>query len=253
MRKFLTSAAIGAALLVSAGTILVSEPGLALGAAGANENSAEAALLLPAANSSANAGVLVLADDLVAEDIGDADAAKDDSAEDVAKAEAATKQAVATKPSSVAEPAAPIADMPKRTKAASLASQVREFGAPAQLDAEMQCLAGAIYFESKGESLTGQLAVAHVVLNRAASGRFPSTLCGVVYQRSQFSFIRGGRMPAIATGSQDWREAVAIAQIAKSGLWESPVGKALFFHATHVSPGWKLKRVATIENHVFYR
>jgi N-acetylmuramoyl-L-alanine amidase len=95
--------------------------------------------------------------------------------------------------------------------------------------------------------------VAHVVLNRAASGRFPSSICGVVYQRSQFSFIRGGRMPAIATGSQDWREAVAIAQIAKSGLWESPVGKALFFHATHVSPGWKLKRVATIENHVFYR
>jgi len=62
---------------------------------------------------------------------------------------------------------------------------------------ELECLAGAIYFEAKSESLEGQLAVGRVVINRAKSGRFPASYCGVVYQRSQFSFIRGGEMPSI--------------------------------------------------------
>ena len=120
-------------------------------------------------------------------------------------------------------------------------------------DAEMECLAGAVYFESKGESLAGQLAVAEVVINRAKSGRFPATLCGVVYQKSQFSFVRGGKMPAINRDSKAWRTAVAIAHIALNEHWESPVKGSLFFHATYVSPGWRLTRTGTIGNHIFYR
>jgi Cell Wall Hydrolase len=137
--------------------------------------------------------------------------------------------------------------------ASSLAELVKRHGAPDKLDAETQCLAGAVYFESKGESLPGQLAVARVVMARAASGRFPSSICGVVYQKSQFSFVRGGKMPRINTGSLQWKNAVAIAQIALDGSWKSPVEGALFFHARYVSPGWKLKRVGTIDNHIFYR
>lgn len=116
-----------------------------------------------------------------------------------------------------------------------------------------ECLAIAVYFESKSESLEGQLAVAQTVINRAQSGRFPSSLCGVVTQPSQFSFVRGGRFPALSRSSRDWREAVAIAHIARNDLWNSAVPNALFFHATHVSPGWKLKRLASLGNHVFYR
>ncbi len=256
------TAAIGAALLVSTSAFIYVEPSFAFGNADAAENAApETAILM----SAGTAGVEIIAEDLVAEDIGETDAAKDGSIEDVLKAQAAKAAAakadlakaaltpVKAKGTSAAEPAVDIIEKTKPVRASSLAAQVSQMGAPGKLDAEMHCLAGAVFFESKGESLNGQLAVAHVVLNRAASGRFPSSICGVVYQRSQFSFVRGGRMPSINTGSQDWREAVAIAQIAKSGLWESPVGKALFFHATHVSPGWKLKRVATIENHIFYR
>lgn len=121
------------------------------------------------------------------------------------------------------------------------------------LTAEQECLAGAVYFEARSESLDGQLAVADVILNRADSGRFASTVCGVVHQPGQFSFVRGGRMPAINRNSQDWREAVAIARIAEKDRWESAVSNALFFHATHVSPRWKLRRIATVGNHVFYR
>jgi spore germination cell wall hydrolase CwlJ-like protein len=121
------------------------------------------------------------------------------------------------------------------------------------LTAELECLAGAVYFEARSESLDGQLAVADVILNRADSGRFASTVCGVVHQPGQFSFVRGGRMPAINRNSQDWREAVAIARIAEKDRWESAASDALFFHATHVSPRWKLRRIATVGNHVFYR
>ena len=118
---------------------------------------------------------------------------------------------------------------------------------------ELECLAGAIYFESKSESLKGQLAVGHVIANRAASGRFPSSYCGVVYQRSQFSFVRGKSMPPIARSGMQWKNAVAIARIVDQKLAPTPVSKALFFHARRVSPGWRLTRVATLGNHVFYR
>jgi spore germination cell wall hydrolase CwlJ-like protein len=118
---------------------------------------------------------------------------------------------------------------------------------------ELECLAGAIYFESKSESLSGQLAVGHVIANRAASGRFPSSYCGVVYQRSQFSFVRGHSMPYIPRSSRDWQDAVAIAKIVDHKIHPSPMGKALYFHARRVSPGWRLARVGTLGNHVFYR
>jgi N-acetylmuramoyl-L-alanine amidase len=135
----------------------------------------------------------------------------------------------------------------------SLPELVAEQGAPEKLSEDMHCLAGAIYFESKSESLEGQYAVGRVVIARAQSGRYPSTYCGVVYQRSQFSFVRGGRMPAINENSRDWREAVAIAQLAHADAWDSPVEGAISFHATRVSPGWRLKRMARLGNHVFYR
>ena len=138
-------------------------------------------------------------------------------------------------------------------KADSLAQLVSMHDMPSTMDEETRCLAGAVYFESKGESLNGQLAVAKVVIARRDSGRFASSLCGVVYQPSQFSFVRGGRMPAIPTASRDWAEAVAIAQIAIKDAWQSPVEGALFFHARHVSPGWRMQRLAAVDNHIFYR
>lgn len=139
------------------------------------------------------------------------------------------------------------------SKSASLSALVAAQDTESALSREEECLAGAIYFESKSESLEGQHAVADVVINRSESGRFPSTICGVVYQPSQFSFVRSGHMPAIDRNSADWHEAVAVARVAMEASWDSPTGDALFFHATRVSPRWRLKRVATIGNHIFYR
>jgi len=160
----------------------------------------------------------------------------------------------------VADPLAPIAtpqatqdDTPEPEVTGDLASMVSQLRSTDPGSAELECLAGAIYFEAKSESLKGQLAVGHVIANRANSGRFPSSYCGVVYQRSQFSFVRGHSMPPIARSGLQWRNAVAIARIVDQQLQPSPVPKALFFHARRVSPGWKLTRLATLGNHVFYR
>lgn len=142
---------------------------------------------------------------------------------------------------------------PKKMSASSLAGLVGMQNVNGVLGREAHCLAGAVYFESKGESLAGQLAVAKVVMARASSGRFPSSLCGVVFQKSQFSFVRGKNMPPIDKNSRNWKNAVAISNIALSGSWKSPVEGALFFHARYVSPDWKLTRIGSVDNHIFYR
>ena len=136
----------------------------------------------------------------------------------------------------------------------SLASMVADLRGPEAGSSELDCLATGIYFESKGEPLAGQLAVGQVIANRASSGgRFPSTYCGVLFQRGQFSFIHGRSLPHVSHDKSQWQTAVAIAKIVDQGLKDSGVGKALFFHARYVSPGWHLKRVASIGNHVFFR
>lgn len=137
--------------------------------------------------------------------------------------------------------------------AATLAALVDAQVVPAELDEETKCLASTVYFESKGETFAGQLAVARVVINRSKSGRFADSLCGVVHQPSQFSFLRAGRIPEPRLGSRAWREAVAIAQIALADAWDSEVEGALYFHARRVSPGWNRDRMAAIDNHIFYR
>jgi len=150
-------------------------------------------------------------------------------------------------------PAAPAA--PVLTEAGSLRELVGMIDTAAPMDAEMRCLAGAVYFEARGEELAGQLAVAEVIVNRTEDGRFPRSYCGVVTQPGQFSFMRGSRMPAVREGSAAWTRAVAVAQIAHKGLWESEAEGAVFFHATRVRPGWSRTktRLAQIDTHIFYR
>jgi hypothetical protein len=150
---------------------------------------------------------------------------------------------------------APVTDAPTLTEAGSLHELIGMIDTDAPLSAELRCLAGAVYFEARGEALAGQLAVAQVIINRAEDGRFPRSYCGVVAQPGQFSFMRGTRMPAVREGSAAWDRAVAVAQIADKGLWESEAGSAVFFHATRVRPGWSRTktRLAQIDTHIFYR
>ena len=137
----------------------------------------------------------------------------------------------------------------------TLGELVTDMPVDIELSRDMRCLAQAVYFEARGEPLSGQLAVARVVVNRAESDAFPSDYCGVVTQRGQFSFVKGGQIPTAKIGSAAWRKAVAVAQIAHRELWDSPAKDALYFHATYVRPSWSRTKVARakIDSHIFYR
>ncbi len=140
-------------------------------------------------------------------------------------------------------------------QATSLQELVGDMPVVEELTAEMRCLAQAVYFEARGEPLAGQLAVARVVVNRATSGLYPPDYCAVVTQRSQFSFVRRGRIPEADETSPAWLRAKAIAQIAHQDLWQSDARDALYFHAAYVNPSWARRKtqLARIDTHIFYR
>jgi spore germination cell wall hydrolase CwlJ-like protein len=147
--------------------------------------------------------------------------------------------------------AQPVTETVKPT--GDLSSKVAALRASDPGSRELECLAVGIYYESKSEPLAGQLAVGQVIANRAKSGRFASTYCGVLFQRSQFSFVHGHSYAPVPRSSRQWQNAVAVAQIVDQKLHSSPVPGALFFHAKRVSPNWRMTRVGSVGNHVFYR
>lgn len=132
-------------------------------------------------------------------------------------------------------------------------------------NAERGCLAQAIYHEARGESAAGQLAVANVIVNRARSSAYPSTLCGVIYQnanlgkyRCQFTFACDGRDNAPGERSA-WARSQQLASTvyAEFATGESVgalPGSALFYHTTNVRPSWSntYNQVAQIGSHIFY-
>ncbi len=148
---------------------------------------------------------------------------------------------------------APVAATPPAIVPSSLEQLVAARPGSSDLTGEMKCLAGAIYFEARSESLEGQLAVGRVIVARTRSGRFPTSYCGVVQQPSQFSFMHGQTMPSVNDQSPLWQKAVAMAKIADAGSWQSTAEGALFFHAARVATNWRMTRVAQIDHHIFYR
>ena len=134
---------------------------------------------------------------------------------------------------------------------------VDRFSAGAPLDQEANCMAVAVYHEARGETLEGQLAVARVIMNRAASGKYPTTWCGVVKQPWQFSFVnpRTGYMPGVDEASGAWRKALGITRLAMSNAVPSLSTDVLWYHANYVAPSWgrRLTRVSQIGAHIFYR
>lgn len=126
--------------------------------------------------------------------------------------------------------------------------------------ADRRCLAIAIYFEARGESRQGQAAVAQVVLNRARSGTYPKSVCGVVYQNRhrrhacQFSFACDG-IPDRIREPKAWATAKRIAdEVASGRIRNADLATATHYHASYVSPGWgkRMKRLTRIGRHVFY-
>lgn len=118
---------------------------------------------------------------------------------------------------------------------------------------DLNCMAEALYHEARGEGARGQAAVAEVILNRTESRQFPSTVCGVVNQPSQFSYTIGGRKPISNKGA--YLRAREIAKTALAGAPRNLTGGATYFHTPAVSPAWahRFQRTVQIGQHIFYR
>jgi spore germination cell wall hydrolase CwlJ-like protein len=134
----------------------------------------------------------------------------------------------------------------------------------AEFNKQVECLAKNIYYESGSEPYEGKLAVAQVTLNRVNSGKFPSDICSVVYQKTvdqnlrtvcQFSWTCMVK-ELVNKDKYIWEESL---NIAKRALTEPVLhdtiaeSNALYFHAAYIKPGWnKTKVVKQIGNHIFY-
>ncbi len=124
-----------------------------------------------------------------------------------------------------------------------------------------KCLAEAVYFEARGEAVRGQIAVAQVVMNRAFSGFYPNTVCGVVYQNKhrhlacQFTFACDNVADVVREPDM-WDRAKKIAKAMLDGqLWLPEVGKSTHYHAYWVRPSWvsEMKKMYKFGVHTFYR
>ncbi len=126
--------------------------------------------------------------------------------------------------------------------------------------ADQECLAQAIYFESRGEPLDGQIAVAEVVLNRVGDHSFPKTVCGVTRQGAgsgrgcQFSYVCDGNSDTMkSAGARERSEKLAALMLA--GRPRTVTDGAIYFHTRAIRPSWsrRMARTTTIGHHIFYR
>lgn len=128
---------------------------------------------------------------------------------------------------------------------------------------DLLCLAKNVYFEARGEPLAGQHAVAEVTMNRRASGHYPSTICGVVYQKNwdplrkryvgAFSWTEFDVLPPPA--GEAWLQAWEVSEAVYYGREPPVLDGAMHFHATTIKPDWARgkKALARIGGHVFYK
>ena len=125
-----------------------------------------------------------------------------------------------------------------------------------EISKQINCLAENIYFEARGESHLGQMAVAWVTLNRVNDPNFPDTICEVVWEEGQFSWTEDGKSDK-PTDIDAWLDAQTTA-------WKvyysqdkqfDPTDGATMFHANYVKPKWRKKydQTSRIDNHVFYK
>jgi N-acetylmuramoyl-L-alanine amidase len=122
---------------------------------------------------------------------------------------------------------------------------------------DLDCLAVNIYHESRAEPERGQAAVAWVVVNRAKSGRYPPTICGVVYQRyrntCQFSWVCD-RRPDTPKEQQAYERSKRIAEAVLSGKYHNPIGTRMSFHATSIQSRYSARSRSrmVVGRHLFY-
>lgn len=132
--------------------------------------------------------------------------------------------------------------------------------APAGSGLEWECLTEALYFEARGESLTGIVAVAEVILNRVDSADYPNSVCGVVQQGGtglydcQFTYRCDG-IPDVIGEPAAWQDVGRVASYMLDDAPRTFADGATHYHTLAVRPSWadRFVRTTTIGFHHFYR
>ena len=125
---------------------------------------------------------------------------------------------------------------------------------------QWECLTTALYFEARGETVEGMFAVGEVILNRVDSGKFPSTVCGVINQGTgrqfacQFTFTCDGVAETIHE-PEAWHEVGKVARLLLDGAPRELTNGATYYHTRSVNPRWarSFEETAEIGAHLFYR
>jgi spore germination cell wall hydrolase CwlJ-like protein len=119
----------------------------------------------------------------------------------------------------------------------------------ARVTDERECLARAMYFESNRSSEDGMLAVGTVVMNRKESGKYPSSICGVVGQPVQFA-------PGVLSRSMNDAgrpRALRVADEVLAGKRYPGMKGVYFFHtAGYTYPYSNMHYVAVAGGNAFY-
>ena len=115
------------------------------------------------------------------------------------------------------------------------------------------CLALNVYWEARNQSVSGQLAVAQVTLNRARDSRYPNDVCEVVFDHHQFSWYWDG-LSDYPSEISAWENALLVASAAMHGSGHADLDHVTHYHAVYSQPYWKdsMTLVATIGDHLFY-
>ena len=133
----------------------------------------------------------------------------------------------------------------------------------AQREKELDCLSKNIYYEAGTEPFEGKVAVAQVTINRTKSGKFPTDICAVVYERNlvynnlicQFSWYCDSKAKVSPIHAATYKESEAVAKKVLLEGFRLDIIKedTLYYHADYINPGWKRQRVAKIGKHIFYK
>jgi len=129
-------------------------------------------------------------------------------------------------------------------------------------DRQLECLARNVYFEAGKEPFEGKVAVAQVTINRSESGKFPTDICAVVYQKTvfaervvcQFTWYCENSGPNRSIYKEMYNESYEVAKrVLLEGYRLPSLREAIYYHATYVTPNWGKPRIVQIGNHIFYK
>ena len=116
-------------------------------------------------------------------------------------------------------------------------------------DRNINCMAEAIYYEARGETLLGKTAVGHVILNRIKKG-YGDNPCEIIASKKQFSWY--GKNYPIKERTK-WNECLSLSRKILTNETIDPTYGSIFFHEKNLCPNWKYKRVVAIDSHIFYK